>query len=383
MKQHEYKRKCRQFAREFIAEWSPEYDRLNVFSENIHREAAQRGLLNVSFPPELGGHGLSFLEMAKGCHEMAKVCAPSTFSMGCNHGSLRGVLIFGTPEQQQTYIGETIRSRQYASLCFTEEDVSGSNLFAIKTRAEKTSGGWRLTGKKCMVGNGTAASLYTVFADTYEGDKELGPSIFMVPRDETVKVSENTDKLGFRCFPTPDVEFCHTELPENSLIGRPGDGIDIVLDSLNYMRFDGGIVITGLIAGTLEEVVPWLEEREIYGGGKLISSNLIRTKIGQYYARLRSLKHLLFLVATKIDRAEDFGADASVLKLLSSQLALEATEEVLQLWGWRGIDARYGIQKKFRDARQTPIYEGTSTIQQLTLFRTFMQEFYSSKDKLH
>jgi alkylation response protein AidB-like acyl-CoA dehydrogenase len=189
-----------------------------------------------------------------------------------------------------------------------------------------------------------------------------------------VEIGPNTDKLGFRCLTTPDVSFQEVALHDENVIGAPGEGLPVLVDSLDFMRFGGGIVILGLVEGALRTVLPWLEEREVYGGVRLVDDSHVQVTLGHLVADAVALEHLLELVAHKLDHGERVTRDAAALKLLGADLALRATAEVMQVWGWRGIDARWDAEKRFRDARQTSIYEGTSEILAMNLFRSFRRE---------
>lgn len=372
--ERQYVEACERFAEEVIRPLHARYDEDNGFPAEIHDEAHDRGLMNAAFPRELGGRGLSFLALARGGRPMARVCAPTTFTMGFNHGALRPVMVAGTDEQRRLFVSGLLARRGYASWCMTEKDVSGSNLMAIRTRATRTGGGWVIRGDKCMTGNGAVASLFFVLADAWEEGRRIGPTIFAVPRGPGVRVGENTDKLGFRCLPTVDVSFDDVEVTDVHVIGAPGEGLPVLVDSLDFMRFGGGIVILGLVEGALVDLVPWLEEREIYGGLRLVDDSHTQVTLGRLVAEAASLEVLLERVARALDEGRPASRETSALKLLGADLALRATAEAMQSMGWRGIDARFPAQKRFRDARQTSIYEGTSEILAMNLFRAFLRE---------
>lgn len=366
-----YAARCEQFATEVIADCWRADDAANAFPAAVHAAAREAGLLDAGFAPELGGQGVSHRELAAGGLAMARVCAPTTFTMGFNHGALRPVLAAGTEAQRGRFVAEVLARGGYASWCMTEPGVSGTNLLGIETRAVRSADGWVLTGHKCMVGNGTASELYFVLADAWEAGQRLGPTIFAVPRGDGVEVGENTDKLGFRCLPTPDVRLSGAVVDDECVIGGVGGGFPVLLDSLDYMRFGGGVVVLGLAEGALLDVLPWLDERETWGGVRLADESHVQVTLGRLLARLRAAKGLLMRVADALDAGAPCSEDAAALKLLAADVAIDATAAVMQLFGWRGIDGRFAAQKRFRDARQTSIYEGTSEVQAMNLFRVW------------
>lgn len=361
---------CEAFARDVIRPRVVALDRAGVFAAEVHALAEEAGLRHAGLPESLGGGGVSHRGLVAGGLPMAQVCAPTSFSVGFNHGTLRPLLQAGRREE----VAALVRSGTLVSWCMTEPDVSGSNLLATRTRADRVPGGWRVEGHKCMIGNGTAAGLYLVLAQAYDDGELLGPTLLAVPRGEGVEVSENTDKLGFRCLPTPDVRFHGVFARADAVLGRPGGGVPLLLDSLDYMRLGGGIVTVGLARGALHDLLPWLREREVYGGRRLADESHVQVTVGRLLARVRLVETLLFRVADTLDAGGSATEDAAALKLLGADLALDTTDTAVQLLGWRGIDARWPAEKRLRDARQAAIYEGTSEVQAMNLFRAWVRE---------
>jgi alkylation response protein AidB-like acyl-CoA dehydrogenase len=367
----EFVQACKKFAEDYIRPHYEHYDRVNENSDLVHAQAQKENLIYTALPKELGGRGESFLSMAYGGIEFAKVCAATAFSLGFNHGSLRPILSAGSSAQKERFITNLIKEKQYCSVCLTEKEQSGSNLFEIQSTAYKTQRGWKINGQKCMVGNGRLSSQFVVLAKAIQNGLSMGPALFVVPKKKGVEIGPNNDKLGFRTVTTPTISFTDVEVDDFNLIGKLGFGTDILTEALEFFRFGGGIVILGMIEGCLQEVVPWLEERKVFGGIRLKDKSHIQLELGQYYSELKVLKSFLFQTAAKLERGERVGEETSTLKLLSSELSLKVTQSVMQMYGWRGIDNDYPIQKRFRDARQTTIFEGSSEVQKLNLFYNF------------
>jgi alkylation response protein AidB-like acyl-CoA dehydrogenase len=219
-----------------------------------------------------------------------------------------------------------------------------------------------------MIGNGCVAELFVVLAQAFVGGHARGLTFFAVPRGPGVRVGPNPDKLGFRCLTTPTVDFDAVEVADENRIGEIGQAEAILIDSLDYMRFGGGSVLLGLVVGALREILPWLESRSVLPGEPLVNKSHVQMVLGDVYAELRCLRHLLWQAARALDAGRRVSLDTAILKLRASRLAERATSEIAQLWGWRGIDNDYAIQKRMRDARVTTIYEGTSEIQLLNVF---------------
>jgi len=224
-----------------------------------------------------------------------------------------------------------------------------------------------------MTGNGTHASLFSVLANAMDGERSLGPTFFAVEKGPGVVVGENPDKLGFRALPTPPVSF-NVDVPDDARLGPCGSGVDLLLPSLDVMRVGGGAIILGLARGALVDALPWIEDREVYGGRPLIEFSHVQLQLGGLFARLEAAREMLHGAARRLDEGQPFSRQATISKLLASELAQDATDAVVQLFGWRGIDNAWPAQKRFRDARQTTIYEGTTEVLQRRMFRELLAE---------
>lgn len=364
-----WKETCRAFAAEVMGPLAPVFDRENRFPREVHEAARARGLVDICFPRELGGRGLPFRFLAVGGEELAAVCAPTAFTLGFNHGALRPVLHAGTPAQQQRFVADLLGRGGYAALCLTEPEASGSNLLATRSLARRVDGAWRLSGTKCMVGNGTEAELFVVLAEAETGGRRRGPTFFAVPRGEGVRVGPNTDKLGFRCVPTPTVVFEEVALDDEHLLGEVGQAEQLLLETLDFIRFGGSAVILGIVVGGLRDLVPWLEERRVAPDDPLVSKGDVQMLLGDLYAEVQAVRHLMWRAADLLDAGRPCSNETAAAKLLASELAVRATNAFAQLYGWRGIDGEWPAAKRLRDARATTIYEGTSQVQRLHLAR--------------
>lgn len=364
-----WKRDCARFAAEQIQPRHGVHDRENTFPADIHEAAYAAGLMNIGFPTELGGQGLSHRHIALAGEELSSVCAPTAFTMGFNHGALRPIMEAGTPEQRETLVGDLLRRRAYASICLTEPDCSGSNLLALQTRAVRHGDEWHVSGVKCVVGNGSDAETFVVLADAVVDGRRRGLTFFAVPRGPGVVVGPNTDKLGFRCVTTPTVEFKDAVVAESHRIGAIGEAELTLLSTLSMIRFGGTVVILGIAVGALRDALPWVESRIVYPGEPLAVKSNVQLDLAAIYTEIQGVRMLLWRCAEMLDAGQPCLIETSMAKLRASELAVSATNTVVQLMGWRGIDNTNPIQKRLRDARATTIYEGTSQIQLLNIFR--------------
>lgn len=364
---------CAAFAAEEIAPVAARYDQENCFPAAVHEAAHRWGILSSDLPTRLGGGGRSDIDAVVGAEVLATACAPIAFTIGFNRGALHPLLAAGTPEQQDRFAGSLIRQRRYAALCLTEPDSSGSNLMGLSTTATRTARGWVISGEKSMVGNGGVASLFLVLARTVVDGQTRGLTFFAVPRGKGVFVGENTNKLGFRAVETPPVRFEAVEVDDRHRIGVTGSGTAIMMDTLDAIRVGGAAVILGIVAGALSDALPWVASRQVYGGS-LMSKSHIQLTLGGLYSRLELVRGMVQTAAQKRQSGQPYGHEAAIAKLEAAKLATEATSEISQMFGWRGIDGNYPISKRLRDARQTTIFEGTSEVQKLNLFHKLLSK---------
>jgi len=219
-----------------------------------------------------------------------------------------------------------------------------------------------------MVGNGGVAMLYLVLARAEIKGANAGLTFFAVPRGPGVTVSENPDKLGFRAVETPTITFDDVEIPDEHRIGAVGSGAELMLETLAAIRVGGSAVITGIVVGALRDALPWVEKRAVYGS-TLLQKSHVQLQLGDLYGRLQSVRSMTHTAARRRRLGQPYAEQAGIAKLHASNLAVDSTAQIAQLFGWRGVVNEYPIQKRFRDARQTPVFEGTSEIQRLNLFR--------------
>jgi alkylation response protein AidB-like acyl-CoA dehydrogenase len=371
--------KCKKFSREIIQPQCMLFDKENRFPDTIHRAAIEWNLVHQDFPKSLGGGGLPDTAIVKGAEILASSCAPSAFTLGFNRGALHPVVVAGTPEQKQRIIGDCITNNRYASLCLTEPDRSGSDLMNLQTTASKSASGWVISGVKSMVGNATVADYFLVLANVEENGRKKGLSFFVVPKDQRVIVGPNTDKLGFRAVETPQVTFQESLIPFENQISHTGSGAAIMMQTLAAIRLGGSAIICGLVRGALRDVLPWVEDRSVYGG-RLIQKSHIQLQLGGIYGRLLSVRQEVLRCAQLRQDGHDYSTQASLAKLHAAELAIDATAQIVQMFGWRGIDNQYAIQKRYRDARQTTIFEGTSEVQKSNLFHLLWKNWREQQD---
>ncbi|MFT4043324.1 MAG: acyl-CoA dehydrogenase family protein [Gordonia sp. (in: high G+C Gram-positive bacteria)] len=364
---------CRRFAEESLKPGFAQYDRENRFADELYEQATAQGLTNVVVPLEAGGLGLPMRALIDGGLVMSRVCAPITFSIFFNNGALRPILLGGTSELK-TSVAEFLGAGKRVSLCLTEES-SGTDLLALGTRAEYTAGQWLISGRKAMVGNGTHAHLYVTLADAVVNGRSQGPTFFAIPRESAgLSVSENTDKLGFRAVPTPTVTFDRVSVDDAQVIGPVGNGLPLLFNTLQFMRVGGGVVMLGITEGATDDAMEWVTTRKIRNG-VLSDASHIQIALGKLIARSTAVDTLIRHAASLLEDGLPCERQSASAKLTAAELSVDATAAVVQMHGWRGIDNSFPIQKRYRDARQTTIFEGTTELQAINLFHRHRKRY--------
>ncbi|KPM53562.1 hypothetical protein ACG83_23225 [Frankia sp. R43] len=360
---------CRTFADEVMAPHVRRHDEERSFPRQVHERAAAEGLLNARFPVELGGRGISCADFAEGIAELSGACPAMTWTLVFNFGALHPVLAAGTPEQKDVFVRRLLSRNGYAALGLTEPE-NGSNLLATRTRAVQTESGWLLNGVKCMSGNGTVADVFLVLANTVVNSRSSGLSFFAVPRESPgVDVGPDVEKAGFRCLPTPTITFRDVALEPVTLVGRVGDGEALLTELLATIRIGGAACGTGIVTALLRDALVWVRERRLYPDDRMDTLSHVQLTLGRLYVELCAARRLLDAATNRVDQGLSFSRESTMAKYAATELAVRASNEILQLHGWRGIATDYGVEKRWRDSRVLTIFEGSSEIQLRQVFR--------------
>ena len=363
---------ARDFAREEIAPHTDAWDRDAVFDRGIITRLGELGFLGRLIPEELGGLGLDTCTDLVALEEIAAVDASVAVAMSV-HNSLptQMLLRWGTPEQQDRYLTPMARGEWLGAFALSEPDA-GSDAAAMHTQAVRDGDCWVLNGTKAWVSSGSHAEVILAMARTDKpGDRRgaRGISAFIVTPDMPgFKVGKKEDKMGLRASPTVQLVFENLRVPAGNLLGDEGSGFIYAMQSLDNGRLGISAQSIGIARAALEVSTAYAAERRQFGK-PIKEFQAIQFKLADMATRITAARALLYAAASAKDRGEPITQFSSMSKLMASETAMWVTTQAIQILGGYGYVRDYPVERLFRDAKVTEIYEGTSEIQRIVIAR--------------
>ncbi len=365
---------ARDFAQKRIAPMAAELDRLGEFPLDNIREMGQLGLMGIEVPVEYGGAGLDPVAYALAMIEIgAADTAHSTIMSVNNSLYCNGILKYGNEEQKQKYVRAIATGEHIGAYALTEPQ-SGSDASAMHTRATRNAAGdWVINGKKSWITSGPVARYIVLFAITTPGIGAKGISAFIVDTSrEGFHAGKTEPKLGIRASATCEIEFRDYVCPAADLLGQEGKGFGIAMGVLDAGRIGIASQAVGLSRAAYEASLDYARERKAFGQA-IGSFQMIQAKIADMKCKLDAATLLTLRAAFAKGEAEAnggrFSTEASVAKLFASEAAMWITHAAVQIHGGMGYSKEMPLERYFRDAKITEIYEGTSEIQRLVIAR--------------
>ncbi len=366
---------ARKFALDEIAPVAAEYDKSGEFPlENI-RKMGELGLMGIEVPAEYGGAGMDAISYVLAMIEIAAAdCAHSTIVSVNNTLYCNGLLKYGTEAQKHAYVTPIASGAAIGAFALTEPQ-SGSDAAAMRTRAVLSADGshYVVNGKKSWITSGPVARYFMLFAMTDPSKGSKGISAFMVDGEREGFFRGKTEpKLGIRASATCEIEFTDYRIPVEDRIGKEGDGFKISMGVLDAGRIGIASQAVGLARAAYEASLAYARERKAFGQS-IGSFQMIQAKIADMKCRLDAAWLLTLRAAHAKQLAQESGArfstEASVAKLFASETAMFITHQAVQIHGGMGYSKEMPLERYFRDAKITEIYEGTSEIQRLVIAR--------------
>ena len=367
------RRTVRQFAQEKVALRARALDAEQGFPAESWAEAAELGLLGTTVPSEDGGAGLGLTELCLIGEELAGVCISTAATVLHQADMVVGrIARHGSAAQKQRWLPGLIDGSLVGCLAMTEVEA-GSDVMSMRTRAERSEGGWRLSGSKTFITNGPVADLALVYARTPEhGERSLG--FFAVPTGAAgFSRGKKFSKMGWRGSPTGELLLDECEVGDDALIGAPDGGRAILLDGLDSERVLMAAESVGLAQGALEVALAYAGERRQFGQ-PIGQFQLIGAKLADMFAETEAARALTRSLAARIDAGETAGlrALASACKLLGGDLAMRVTTEAVQVLGGYGYIDEFPVERYMRDAKLMQIGGGTAEIQRYVIARELL-----------
>lgn len=366
--QRQIQQLARQFARDEIIPVAAEYDREEAFPEEIVAKAHEVGLLNVIVPEAVGGLGLGSLDEVIIAEELAYGCMGIYTILMASELGITPVLLAGTKEQQERFLGPLLEGPRLAAFALSEPD-NGSDAAAMKTRARFEGDEIVIDGAKMWISNGGMAAFNVVFATT-EAERGHEGTVAVVVEGHRDGVTSHKihGKLGQRASPTHEMVFDGVRIPRENLLGDVGDGFKIAMRTLDKTRIPVAAGSVGVARRALDESVAYAAERKAFGRPidrfQAIQFKLANMKIGIETARWQTY-HAAWLA----DAGKPHSEAAAIAKAYASDMAFDAANEAIHVHGGYGYVNEYPVEKLLRDVKLNQIYEGTNEIQRVVIAR--------------
>lgn len=365
---------ARDFAQREIAPLAARIDEKHEFPREIITQMAQMGYLGIMVAPEWGGAGLGAVAYTAVLEEISVACASTSVIMSVNNSlACHPIQAFGTTDQKERFLKPLAAGEKIGCYCLSEPG-SGSDAAAMKTRAVKKGKNWVLNGVKNFITNGKEAEVAIVFAiiDASKGARGIAAFIVESTR-KGYSVSKLENKLGITGSSTAQIVLENVEVPEENLLGTEDQGFKIAMNTLDGGRIGIAAQAVGIARSALEEAVRYSLEREAFGR-PIAELGAIQEHISRMSTRTDAARLLMRAAAHKKDLKQPFSREAATAKLAASEAAMDVTTRGIQVLGGYGYTKDYPMERHFRDAKITEIYEGTSEIQRIVIARALSKE---------
>ena len=356
----------RDFATEKIAPFIEEMEK-GHFPTDIVKEMGELGLMGITIPEEYGGAGMDLTSYIIAIHELSKVSATVGVILSV-HTSVgtNPILYFGTEEQKQKYVPKLASGKYLGAFCLTEP-VAGSDAGSLKSRAVKDGDHYVINGSKVFITNGGEADVYIVFANTDPEKGSRGVSAFIVEKDTPgFIVGKDEEKMGLHGSRTVQLTFEDMRVPAENLLGNEGEGFKIAMANLDVGRIGIAAQALGIAEAAVDEAVAYSKERKQFGK-PIVANQGVGFKLADMATAVEASRLLVYRAANLRSEGKQCGQEASMAKLFASKTAVDVTIDAIQVFGGYGYTEEYPVERLFRDAKVTEIYEGTSEIQKLVI----------------
>lgn len=363
----------RDFCRAEIASRAAEYDREAKYPHEQLRGLADMGLLGATIPEQWGGAGLDSVTYALCLEEIATADSSVAVIVSVQNGLPEQMILkYGTDQQREKYLKPLASGQHIGAFCLTEPHA-GSDAASLRLKAQRDGDDWVLNGSKAWITSGNQADTFLVMART-GGEGARGISCFIVEKGTPgLTAGKPEHKMGQHAAHTTTVTFENVRVPHQNMVGEEGQGLIIALSSLDSGRIGIGMLGIGIARSAMQHAAQYASEREQFGR-KIREFEGVSFKIARMAARIESARLIGLKAAWLKDQGQPFSKEASITKLLGSEAAVEITRDAVQIFGGNGYSAEYPVEKLYRDAKITEIYEGTSEIQQLVISRAVFAE---------
>jgi butyryl-CoA dehydrogenase len=360
-------RTVRDFAEAEVKPHARELDETGHFPRETFRKAAELGLTGVAIPESEGGAGMDYICYGIMIEEIARVCASTSVVLSVQNSLYCDPIHrFGTDAQKEKFLVPFARGEKIGCYALTEPQA-GSNAAALTTKAVLEGDRYIVNGTKAWITNGGVADAALVYVNTNPEKGEKGITALVIEKETRgFKVGKEEKKLGIHATACTELSFTDCEVPVANRIGKEGEGYRVALSTLDGGRIGIGAQATGIAQGAFEAALDYSKERQAFGH-PISDFQAIQFMLADMSTEIDAARLLVRKAAWKHDSGERFSMEASIAKLFASEMATRVTHKAIQIHGGNGYSSEYPVERAYRDARITEIYEGTSEIQRLVI----------------
>ncbi len=360
-------RTVREFAEAEVKPHARELDETGHFPHETFRKAAELGLTAVAIPESEGGAGMDHTCYSIMIEEIARVCASTSVVLSVQNSLYCDPIHrVGTDEQKKKFLLPYARGEKIGCYALTEPQA-GSNAAALRTKAILKGDRYIVNGTKAWITNGGAADAALVYVNTHPEKGEKGITALVIEKETPgFKVGKEEKKLGIHATACTELSFTDCEIPVANRIGNEGEGYKVALSTLDGGRIGIGAQATGIAQGAFEAALAYAKERQAFGH-PISDFQAIQFMLADMSTEIDAARLLVRKAAWKNDSGQRFSMEASIAKLFASEMATRVTHKAIQIHGGNGYSSEYPVERAYRDARVTEIYEGTSEIQRLVI----------------
>ncbi len=358
-----------QFARDVVAPLARKIDHEHYFPKELMPELGKLGFLGINIPEQYGGAGLDAVSYALIIEELAKVCA-STSVIVSAHNSLCAapIVSFGTEAQKQRYLPKLASGEWLGCFALSEPGTGSDAARQTCSSKRQDDGSWLINGVKNWITNAPVADVCVVFTMEKPEAKHKGIGCFIseLKSDPGVTVGKKEDKLGICGSPTASITFQDSKLSEERMLGKPGEGFTIAMKTLDGGRIGIAAQAVGIARAALDDSLSYAKERQAFGK-PIAQHQSIQNYLADMSCSIDAARLMTRDAASRKDAGEPYGRAAAQAKLFASEAAMECAHKGIQIHGGYGFVKDFNVERYFRDAKITEIYEGTSEIQRLVI----------------
>jgi butyryl-CoA dehydrogenase len=367
-----FRQAVRDFAESEVRPHVHSMDEAARFRPELIQRFFEMGLMGVEIPEQWGGAGATIFLAMLAIEELARVDASAAIYVDVHNTLVNNALLRWATDEQKARLFPRMTAGLLGAFALSEPN-SGSDAFALETKAEKRDGGWELTGRKFWITNGAEAGLFLVFANTDFAKGYKGITAFLVERDfPGFQVGKKESKLGIRASSTCELILEGCRVPDANVLGPVGMGYKVSIETLNEGRIGIGAQMVGVSQGALEAATAYVKERKQFGK-PIAEFQGIQFQLAQMRTELEAARLMVYNAARLKDAGKPFATEAAMAKLFTSQTADRITSQCVEVFGGYGYSKEYPAEKYYRDAKIGTIYEGTSNMQLATIAKSMLR----------